>query len=598
MKSTRLSQRISVTSFRKRLLVSIMLVVFGLVALAFYLAQRYVASEARRALQSDFQAELESLHQLEALHNAALNERCQTLVTNPRIHAALEDNALDLLYPSAKDELRDLMQGDPEVPGNGRVLNAKFYRFLGSTGEVLHPPNPTEVGNLDPDVEAALALRKLPTTQQVGYLPGNKSDRQSIDEILAMPISSSETGEVISALVVGLEALKLPGNRDQRSLASGIWVDGNLDLPSLPKSAQIVAANQIGTAIAKSSRVEGNFNLKIGNERDLLFYKWINPGSLYPPAYEICVYPLTYYANWERRLRWEIVGVGLILLASAFAASDFIARRFAQPVEALALVSEQEHRERERAEAALESTSEELERTARYSADASHQLKSPVTVLRTGLEMLLNREDFQPEVYEELSALLHQTYRLTGVIDDLLLLARMDAGRLRLQSEPVNLSALINEWLDDYSAMSDAGALEITNQLSDEFRVFGEKRYTSLIIQNLLENARKYNRSGGKISIGSRAQDGFVTLTVGNTGPAIPKNMQPHLFERFRRGPNSEKVSGHGLGLNLASELARVHGGDLRLVRSEDDWTEFEGRFRTAAKTHGMAKCSQGRKGF
>ena len=559
-----------------------MLVVFGLIALGFYLAQRYVTSEAQRALRSDFQAELESLHQLEDLHNAALNERCRTLVTNPRIHAALEDNALDLLYPSAKDELRDLMQHDPAAPQNDRVLNARFYRFLGSTGEVLHPPNPSEVGSLDPNVEAALVLKKLPTTQQVGYLPGNQSDRRSIDEILAIPISSSETGEVISALVVGFEALKLPGNRDQRSLTSGIWVDGNLDLPSLPKSAQIVAAKQIGNAISKNSPVEGNFTLKVGNESKLLFYKWINPTSLYPPAYEVCVYPLSYYVNWERRLRWEIVVAGLIILTSAFAASDLIARRFAKPVEELALVSDQEYRERERAEAALELTSEELERTARYSADASHQLKNPVTVLRTGLEMLLNREGFRPEIYEELSALLHQTYVLTGVIDDLLLLARMDAGRLQLQSEPVNLTALVDEWRDDYSAMPDGDALEITNRLAGELCVFGEKRYTSLIVQNLLENARKYNRTGGKINISGRAQNGFVTLTVGNTGPAIPRSMQSHLFERFQRGPNTERVSGHGLGLNLARELARLHGGELRLVRSENDWTEFEVRFRIA----------------
>src|SRR4029077_13922897 len=81
---------------------------------------------------------------------------------------------------------------------------------------------------------------------------------------------------------------------------------------------------------------------------------------------------------------------------------------------------------------ALVSTSEELKRSTRYSADASHQLKTPVTVLRAGLESLLTREDFKPEVYDELSALLHHTRRLTGVIDDLLLLSRMDAGHLQI----------------------------------------------------------------------------------------------------------------------------------------------------------------------
>lgn len=143
-----------------------------------------------------------------------------------------------------------------------------------------------------------------------------------------------------------------------------------------------------------------------------------------------------------------------MLLLGGFIASHFLALRFSAPVEKLALESEQDRRERERAEAALASTSEELNRSTRYSADASHQLKSPVSVLRVGLEALLAREDFRPEVYDQLSGLLHQTYRLTGVIDDLLLLSRMDAGHLQLAAESVNLSQLVEEWLDDLGAPS------------------------------------------------------------------------------------------------------------------------------------------------
>src|SRR5205823_8759436 len=112
------------------------------------------------------------------------------------------------------------------------------------------------------------------------------------------------------------------------------------------------------------------------------------------------------------------------------------------------LDSEKNRAKRRRAEIALVSTRKKLRRSTRYSADASHQLKSPVTVLRAGLESMLAREDFKPEIYEELSGLLHQTHRLTGVIDDLLLLSRLDAGHLEIASEPLNLDPLIYDWLD------------------------------------------------------------------------------------------------------------------------------------------------------
>src|ERR1700704_6946947 len=157
--------------FRTRLFTAIMVIVATLTALGFYLAQRKVTADAERNLQENFQAELSSLHKLEELRHAALAERCARLASKPRIHAALEDNALDLLYPSAKDELRDLMEGEEPPPKQAAPsLHAKFYRFLDGAGAVLMPPNPKNIGELDPKAEAQLTLKKLPETQQIGYI--------------------------------------------------------------------------------------------------------------------------------------------------------------------------------------------------------------------------------------------------------------------------------------------------------------------------------------------------------------------------------------------------------------------------------------------
>jgi len=504
----------------------------------------------------------------------------------PRLHAALEDNALDLLYPTAKDELRDLMEDAVRKAEGANSLQARFYRFLGSSGAIIPPPNPTEVGKLSKEAEAELTLKTLPEKQQIGYVLETAHTLDgTMNEVMALPILSTETGEVISALVVGFKPYEVVDKHESTGLKSGIWVNGRLHMPSLPKSTQLKIENDIAQAVSKADGAQNSFNVTVDGVPQLLFYKHLNPGSLFPPAYEICVYSLANSIAQQRRLSWQIGGAGALLLLLGFVASHFIAARLSVPVEKLAVDSEENRAQRRKAEAALASTSEELERSARYSADASHQLKSPVTVLRTGLESLLGREDFKPEVYHELSGLLHQTYRLTGVIDDLLLLSRLDAGHLQIDSKPVNLSQLINEWIDDLNALPDSPEVKIEKIFASELYVAGEKRYTSLIVQNLLENARKYNRPGGRIQAVAQIQNGEVALTIGNTGRPIPQSAQKYIFERFHRGGTGSDVSGHGLGLNLARELARLHGGDLRLVRSDKDWTEFEVRFRVVPPT-------------
>jgi len=577
----------SAASFRAKLLAAMMLVTSGLTALGLYLAQRNVAATAERDLRQNFQAELSSLDKLQELRHAALAERCRALALKPRIHAALEDNALDLLYPSAKDELRDLMEGEEPAPEQAaHSLHAKFYRFLNENGAVLSPPNPREVGELGGDAEAQLALKKLPQMQQIGYLPENADGPEAaVDEIMVVPIFSTDTGSVISALVVGFKPFELALKRAGAAMISGIWVNGRVYLLFLPASAEAALGAEISDAIAKSDQAQSNFTVYVNGAPQLLFYKRLNPNSLFAPAYEICIYPLADSIARQHRLRWQIGGAGVLLLLGGFVASHFIAMRLSVPVEKLAVDSETNRVRRRRAEAALASTSEELKRSTRYSANASHQLKTPVTVLRAGLESLLTREDFKPEVYEELSTLLHQTHRLTGVIDDLLLLSRLDAGHLQIKSEPVNLSQLVEEWLDDLSALPDSVDVQIEKKLPAELYVAGEKQYTSLIVQNLLENALKYNRPGGLIRVTAHRERGEVVLAIGNTGRSIPRDAREHVFERFHHSSTGSDVSSHGLGLNLARNLARLHGGDLRLVGSEKDWTEFEARFRIAAQT-------------
>ncbi len=562
--------------FRLKLMLAMMLVVAAVTVVAVSVADQNLARAAARELQREFRAELAALHNVQALREAALLERCRALVRKPRIHAALEDGAFDLLYPSSRDELRDIMAS--AEGGNGYALHAEFYRFLGRDGRLLAPDRESDAGHLDAAEAAQLRLPAAPDRPQFGYLlrtPAAVGD--PVTEIVAMPILSTETGEAIAALVLGFKPAVLAGSPSASGIRRGLWHRDRLHLPGLEpgEDARFAAAAARAVVAGRAGPEEQGAALTVNGRDYLFFHKQLNPGSLYPPAFEVCAYPLAGWADRQRRVRWQVIGAGGALLLGGLAASHLFARRLSAPVEQLAEVSAENVVRRAQAEAALETTSEELQRAERFSADASHQLRTPVAVLRAGLEELQARPALTPEVEQEIAALIRQTYRLSGVIDDLLLLSRMDAGRLTLQFSRLNLSALAEAALDDLSTRPDAPALAVESRVPPEAVIAGEKRYVGLILQNLLENARKYNRPGGRIALAIETGPERVRLTVGNTGRGIEAETRGRIFERFHRGNIGENVPGYGLGLNLARELARLHRGDLTLQESREDWTAF-----------------------
>jgi signal transduction histidine kinase len=562
------SQPSRVAGFRLKLLVSMMLVVSVVTAFGLYFAERNLTAGVERDLQREFQGELDARQRVEAVRYAAFAERCRALMRRSRIQSALEDNALDLLYPNAEDELHDIMEGADESRADAMApaLHAKFYRFLDRTGAVIVPPQKKTpvVGELRPEEEARLALPAVPARQQIGFLARKSADgAEAMAEIIAMPIVSTQTNEVIAALVLGFKPFEFAASRTDAGITSSLWFDGRLHLAGL--HADVLAA-EVARAIVVPDGAETPLRVSLDGVPHLLFCKKLNPDSRFAPAYEVCVYPLTGLRVRQWQLRRQVIGTGTLLLLGGLLASQFLSRRLSEPVEKLAVDSE---------------------RSARFSADASHQLKTPVTVLRAGLEELLSHDKLTLEECDAVSALIHQTYRLSSVIEDLLLLSRMDAGRLKIEFSAVNLTQLIEASLDDLGALGDELALAVETDFPGGLHIAGEKRFVTLILQNLLENARKYNRAGGRIRIAVREEAGWVVLAIANTGRPIPAAAQAHIFERFHRGAMGENVPGYGLGLNLARELARLHQGDLHLARSDENWTEFEVRFRPATPTFG-----------
>lgn len=227
-----------------------------------------------------------------------------------------------------------------------------------------------------------------------------------------------------------------------------------------------------------------------------------------------------------------------------------------------------------------------FQQAGRFTADAAHELRTPLTVLQGELEQALQQAPptSGTEIAREV-VLLEEVEHLKAIVEKLLMLAQADAGHLPVDRQPVDLSQLLAEVADD-AAILAGGNVEIERQIEPGVILPVDEVLAHQLLQNLATNAIRYNRSGGMVRFSLGKQGGAVVLTVANTGPGIPAGEWDRVFERFYRADPARtrtRGEGAGLGLALSREIARAHGGDLRLVPAQGEWTVFELRLPATA---------------
>src|SRR5262245_48357751 len=204
----------------------------------------------------------------------------------------------------------------------------------------------------------------------------------------------------------------------------------------------------------------------------------------------------------------------------------------------------------------------------RFTADASHELKTPLMVIRAGVERALTHQGTPPEAMSTLDELLGEINRVTEMVDNLLTLARADEGRATLAVEPHDLRELLSEAAETAGILGEGPGISIRTEFPDKPVIlavdFGRMRQLML---NLVTNAIKYTPPGGKVSLGLVDQGDAVAFVVGDNGIGISATDLPHIFDRFYRADLARTRTGDrpgaGLGLSITKWIAEAHGGTI-----------------------------------
>jgi len=216
-----------------------------------------------------------------------------------------------------------------------------------------------------------------------------------------------------------------------------------------------------------------------------------------------------------------------------------------------------------------------FQQATRFSADAAHELKTPLAILQAQVERSLQRAADESTEQREFAEQLDEVQRMKSILRKLLLLSQADAGRMILSPERVDLAALIRASASDVEML--APDRTTTLDVPAELFVQGDPHLLGQVIENLVSNAIKFGDQGGTIEFQLCKRDAEAVLTVANSGRGIPESEQEKIFERFYRvdKARSRETEGTGLGLSLARDIVRAHGGDLALLHSNEACTTF-----------------------
>jgi heavy metal sensor kinase len=207
-------------------------------------------------------------------------------------------------------------------------------------------------------------------------------------------------------------------------------------------------------------------------------------------------------------------------------------------------------------------------RIREFTLHASHELKTPLTVLRGETETALRDEALSPAERERAASQLDELQRLTRIVDGLTLLAKADAGQVALNLETVRLDELVRDNFADLQILAEPHGIRVVLETCEEVSVRGDRHRLRQLLLNLADNAVKYNQPQGTVTMNLRRGGAMAMFSLANTGAGILPEILPRVFDRFFRGDaaHGNTVEGCGLGLSIAQWIVSAHGGKIEIA--------------------------------
>jgi len=207
-----------------------------------------------------------------------------------------------------------------------------------------------------------------------------------------------------------------------------------------------------------------------------------------------------------------------------------------------------------------------MDQMRRFMADAAHELRTPITILRTRAEVALEQDREAARDAGTLRAVEREAARLGEIVQNLLMLARADAGERPVARLPLYLDDVAAEAVDAVRPLAEQKRVQLEVGAFEEAKITGEPALVRQLLLIVLDNAVKFTAAGGRVRLDVSAENGRAAAVVSDTGVGIPAEQVPHVFERFYRGdPARHTADGAGLGLAIARWIADAHGGRIEI---------------------------------